>query len=132
MSQLSTRPPVILERTLGMPAEGAKCIPITLDFSTVAVDPATGLRTFALDYSNMQQRGFLSMLQTIWVDNSLSGDVFLINVPATNQVIKIPANVQDYFTVIVPNPIKIQFQSAGASVVTVLLLNCPVQPQNRG
>ncbi len=120
-AQLTPIPPTILERTLGMPPEGPKCIPITLDFSVVA--------TYSLDYSNMGYRGFMSMVQTIWVDNSLSADPFLIIVPATNQTIKVPAGVQDYYAVMVPNPVKISFSSASSAVCVVLLINFPVAPQ---
>lgn len=121
MQQITPVPATILERTLGMPPEGPKCIPITLDFSAAT--------SYALDYSNMQQRGFLAMLQTIWVDNSLSATVFSITIPATNQVIKVPAAVQDYFAVMCPNPIKISFASAGGVVVQIILVNFPVAPQ---
>lgn len=113
--------PTILERTLGMPPEGPKCIPFVMDFG--AYD------TYMLDYSNMGQRGFFSMLQTVWVDNSESGDVFKIIVPATGQVIKVPAGVQDYFAVMVPNPIKVNFVCASGITQRVLLINFPVAPQ---
>lgn len=119
---LAPIPAVILERTLGMPSEGPKCIPINLDFSVVD--------TYALDYSNMGQRGFMAMLQTVWVDNSLNGLPVSIIIPASNQTIKVPAGVQDYFAVMCPNPIKISFFSSGAVVVPVLLINFPVVPQN--
>jgi hypothetical protein len=119
--QLAPTSPTILERTLGMPPEGPKCIPFTLDFSVAD--------TYALDYSNMGQRGFMSMLQTVWVDNSGNGLPTLIIIAATGQSIIVPAATQDYFAVMCPNPIKISFQSAGAVAVPVLLLNFPVAPQ---
>jgi hypothetical protein len=110
--------PVNLERTLGMPSEGPKCVPIALDFTTI-----TELR---LDYQNMQARNFLSMVQTLWVDNFASAVVMTITVPATSQVLKIPAGVQGYFPVLVPNPVKIIFQSTGAVALQVTLCNFPV------
>ncbi len=120
-AQLTPNPAVILERTLGMPPEGPKCIPITLDFSVAD--------TYNLDYSNMGRRGFMSMLQTVWVDNSLSGDPLNVIIVATNQTIKVPAGVQDYFGVMCPNPIKLSFYSPGAAIVQVILINHPVAPQ---
>lgn len=122
-TQLTPIPATILERTLGMPAEGPKCVPVTLDFS--AAD------TYNLDYSNMARRGFMQSLQTVWVDNSLNGDPVSIIIPASQQTVKIPANTQGYYCLICPNPIKISFTSAGAAVVTVLLLNFPVALQQR-
>lgn len=120
-TQLSPTSATILERSLGMPPEGPKCIPFTLDFATTD--------TFNLDYSNMGQRGFMSMVQTIWCDNSLSGTPVNLICPATNQTIKVPAGVQDYFAIMCPNPIKLQFISAGGVVVQILLINFPVAPQ---
>ncbi len=109
---------VILERTLGMPQDGPKCVPIALDFN--AFD------TYVLDYGQMQQRNFLSMVQTLWVDNFGNAAVLTINVPATQQRLVIPAGVQGYFTIVCPNPIKISFNSTGGTVQQVILLNFPI------
>lgn len=109
-------PATVLERTLGMPGEGPKCIPLTLDFSAFT--------TYVLDYSNMTRRNFMGMVQTVFVDNTLSASILSITTPV--QVLKIPAGVQGYFPIIVPTPIKLQFDSAGAVVCKVLLLNFPV------
>lgn len=120
---LTPAPATILQRTLGMPSEGPKCIPITLDFSLA--------QTYAIDYSNMQQRGFLSMCQSVWVDNSLNAAVLSLIVPGTNQTIKVAAGVQDYFTVLAPNPLKLSFDSTGGVIVQVILCNFPIVPQGR-
>ncbi len=110
--------PVILERTLGVPPEGPKCVPLNLDFSAA--------NFYEIDYSNMQSRAFLSMCQTLWVDNSLSATVLTIFIPGTAQTLKIPVGVQGYFTCLCPNPIHILFSSAGGVVCQVTLCNFPV------
>ena len=110
--------PTRLERTLGMPAEGPKAIPIPLDFSAFT--------DYAIDYSNQQKLGFLSMVQTVWVDNSLNAAVLNITIPATQQILKIPAGVQGYFTVLCPNPCKMSFNSTGGVKCQVTLLNFPI------
>jgi hypothetical protein len=112
------RPAIMLERTLGMPAEGPKAIPINLDF--------TSETAYTFDYTSMQQRTFISMVQTVWVDNSLSAAVLTITIPSSQQTLKIPAGIQGYFTVICPNPVKISFGSTGGVVCQVTLLNFPV------
>jgi len=117
ISQLG-RAPIALERTLGVPSEGPKCVPITLDFTSVT--------TLELDYGNMQSRGFLNMCQTLWVDNSLSAVILSIQIPVTGQTIKVPAGVQGYFTCLCPNPIHMIFTSSGAVVCQVTLCNFPV------
>lgn len=116
--QLNPQSSTQIERTLGMPLEGPKCIPITLDFSVTT--------TYNLDYSNMTRRGFLSMLQTVYVDNFASDEILTITVPSVNQVMKIPAGVQGYFPILCPTPIKLQFQSDGGETCQVILLNFPI------
>jgi hypothetical protein len=109
---------VTLERTLGMPAEGPKALPIALDFSANS--------TYVLDYTNMQQRNYFGLVQTLWVDNFGNGSTLIITIPAVAQRIVVPAGVQGYFTCICPNPIKMQFDSAGGTVQQVTLLNFPI------
>ena len=109
---------IALERTLGMPEGGPKCIPLTLDFSVSL--------QYTFDYSNMQQRNYMQMVQTIWVDNSLSAQPLNVFSPGVNQTLKVPAGVQGYFTLICPNPIKLSFASTGGVLCQVILLNFPV------
>ena len=116
-SQLQNSP-TVLERTLGMPDGGPRCLPLPLDFAANA--------EWVLDYGNMQQRNFLNMVQSVWVDNSLNGSILAITVPGTNQVLKVPPNTQGYFPLIVPNPLKLVFDSAGGVLCQVILLNFPV------
>lgn len=117
ISQLASGP-VVLERTLGVPAEGPRCVPLTLDFTAVT--------TLELDYGNMQARNFLSMCQTLWVDNSLSGQILSAYIPGTGQTIKVPAGTQGYFTCLCPNPIHFIFTSTGGVVCQVTMCNFPV------
>jgi hypothetical protein len=108
----------LLERSLGMPEGGPRCIPLPLDFGAVP--------QYTLDYTNMQQRGFFSMVQSVYVDNSNSTTILAITVQGSQQILKVPPGAQGYFPLLVPNPIRLQFDSAGGVVVTVILLNFPV------
>jgi hypothetical protein len=107
-----------LERSLGMPEGGPRCLPITLDF-TAAVE-------IVLDYTNMQQRGFFNMVQSVWIDNSTNAAVLTISSPGSGQELKIPPLKQGYLCILVPNPIVMRFASTGGTVVQVTLLNFPV------
>ncbi len=111
-------PAIIMERSLGIPANGPKCLPLTLDFAAQTV--------YEFDYSNMTQRGFLDMCQTLWCDNSLSAVVLTVYIPGTNQTIKVPAGVQGYFTCLCPNPMIMTFTSTGGVVCQVTLCNFPI------
>ena len=107
-----------LERTLGMPEGGPRCVPITLDFAVSA--------SYTLDYGNMQQRNFLDMVQTVWVDNFGNGQVLTITVANLGMSIQVPAGVQGFFPVLCPNPVKLAFHSTGGTVQQVILCNFPV------
>ncbi len=113
-------PPIGLERTLGMPNGGPKCLPLKLDW--------TAQTSYTLDYTNMQQRAFLDMCQTLWVDNYNSAQILTIFIPGSQQTLKIPAGAQGYFTCLCPNPIVMEFSVAAtaAVVVQVTLMNFPV------
>lgn len=110
---------VQLERTLGMPSEGPKCIPITLDF--------TAQNTYVLDYSNQQARGYIAMIQTIFCDTSTSAVNLVVTSNGSRQVLKIKAGTQGYYPILVPNPINLSFSCPGGpSDVRIQLLNFPV------
>jgi hypothetical protein len=111
---------VPLQRTLGVPEGGPKIVPIILDFSASS--------SYFLDYSNQMVMGFMDMVQTLWVDNFGNTQILKITIPASQQVLQIPAGTQGYFPCLCPNPVKIQFDSAGATVQQVTLMNFPVFP----
>ena len=110
--------PTVLERTLGIPDGGPRCLPLSIDFAATP--------EWILDYGNMQQRNFLNMVQSVWVDNSANAAILSITVPGTNQVLQVPPNAQGYFPLLVPNPLKLVFDSTGGVLVQVILLNFPV------
>jgi hypothetical protein len=107
-----------LQRTLGMPESGPKILPIRLDFAS---NPA-----YSLDYSNQTNLGFLDLVQTVFADNFGNGQVLKITCPASQQVIQVPAGIQGYFPILVPNPIRLLFESTGGTVQSVILINFPV------
>jgi len=113
-----SNPGIPLERSLGMPPGGPKCIPLTLDFSAAT--------SYSVDYTNMQQRNFFDMVQSVFVDNSLSNQILTITVGAFGQVTKVPAGVQGYFPLLVPNPIKLDIACSDPVLCQVILINFPV------
>lgn len=101
-----------------VPEEGSRAVPLTLDFSVTGV--------YSLDLYNFIARNLISMVQAIFVDNSLSAAPLLINMPNSGQNIIVPPNAQAYLSVLAPNPAKFNFISSGGVVVPVTLLNYPV------
>lgn len=111
-------PALQLQRTLGMPDGGPKIVPISLDFSASP--------SYFLDYSNQGALGYLDMVQTLWVDNFGNAAVLKITCPNSQQVIQVAAGAQGYYPILCPNPIRLQFDSTGATVQQVTLLNFPM------
>jgi|WetSurMetagenome_2_1015567.scaffolds.fasta_scaffold1252681_1 hypothetical protein len=102
-----------------VPDEGPKALPVILDFSVVD--------TYDLDLSNLQQRGWFSMLQTIFVDTKdAGGGVLTITISGSGQQLVIPSGRQGYYSVLVPNPAKLTFFCATAALLKVFLLNVAV------
>lgn len=100
-------------------AEGPKAVPVQMDFSQAAV--------FNLDLSQLSDRGFFTLLQGIFVDNSLNASAITVKVDdQIGQSIVCPAAAQGYFPVLCTMPIRLVFSSAGNVVVKVDLLNFPV------
>lgn len=84
-----------------VPSEGPKCVPLTFDFSVAG--------SYSLDYQNMQARGFLSLVQCLFVDNSNNNAALLVLVNGTGQLLKVDAFTQGYYPVMVPSPIRLTF-----------------------
>jgi hypothetical protein len=102
-----------------IPAEGAKSITISLDFSKANI--------YTLDLQNLIQRGFMSMVQGMFMDNSNGGTTLGVSFGGTGQAVKIAPNRQGYRVVLCPNPANsIQFVSNSGVQVSITLLNFPV------
>lgn len=100
-------------------SEGPKAIPIQMDFSQAA--------SFNLDLSTVSDSGRFTLLQGIFVDNSLNASAVTVGVvDQIGQNIVCPAAAQGYFPILCTMPIKLMFSSAGNVVVKVDLLNFPV------
>jgi hypothetical protein len=112
---------VTLERTLGMPAEGPKCIPLNFDF--------TATNSFKVDLSSYTNLGKISMVQTIFVDASDSAVDLIVLSQGTGQQLKIKAGTQGYYPILIPNPIMLTLTCIGGPAdLQVIFLNFPIQP----
>lgn len=102
-----------------VPPEGPRTVPIRLDFgNTGEID---------VDLGQLQQRGFLNMVQTIFVDMNGAPNNLLINVNGTGQQIVCKVNTQGYYTILCPNPVKISFVSTqGGPIISAFLCNSPI------
>ena len=79
-----------------LPAEGPRAVPLALDFSL------TG--EYDLNLQNIVSRGYISMIQAVFLDNSANASSLTIAFPGSSQEITIAPNRQGYFAVLCPNP----------------------------
>jgi len=86
----------------------------------------TAQNSYDLDMQNAQSLNQFDLCQTIFVDNSAGGAAVTITIKGSGQVIVVKAGTQGYFNVMCPNPIQINFTSAGGSVVTVFLIDVAI------
>lgn len=103
-----------------VPCEGAKTLPLSLDLATFAeVD---------IDLSQLVDNAQMSMVQTLFIDNSANAAALLVIVDpnGVNQSIVANPNTQGYYPILLPNPALLQFLSQGGVVVRVQLINVPI------
>lgn len=109
-----------------VPAEGPKCIPLVVNFQT----PANSEQD--LDLLLTEQQGYMTMIQTVFIDMSGSANTLSIVIKGSNQVIVAKAHTQGYYPVLCPNPSGFRFllSNGGApatgDLVPVFLINVPI------
>lgn len=97
------------------PKEGPMTIPLNIDF--------TAQSTYQFDATYVQQKAFLSMLQSIYVDNSLAGTPFVMQIATTNQIVRIPAFSEAYIPLPFTNKLALNFSSGSGLVIPIQLMN---------
>lgn len=97
------------------PKEGPLAVPFNIDF--------TAQQQYVFDLTAIQQQAKLSMVQTIYVDNSLSSTPISLVMANSYQRITIPPFSQAYVPVVLTNKIAVTFQSASGLVIPIIALN---------
>lgn len=126
---LKTKEPIVLInsnqlqvsqiRNQVVPSEGPKAVPVLLDFSNTD--------TWDVDVSQLQQLGFLSMVQSLYVDMALSDNPMVCSVNGIGQKLVFKPGTQGYYTILCPNPVKLEFKSTQGGVqIQVFLINTPI------
>lgn len=100
------------------PCEGPKCIPIKFIF--------LGAETQEIDLVQQVQSNKISLIQSLYVDNSTNAASIDIVSDVTDQLITVPANSQGYVQLLGANPPRFSVTATGAANVTIHALNFPV------
>jgi hypothetical protein len=120
VANLSNLQSVQLTRNQLVPDEGPKAIPLLLDYTGAVTE-------YDLDLLQTIQQGFISMVQTLYIDLSQSSNDLTVVVNGSNQIVVAKAGTQGYYQVLAPNPAKFAFQSAsGGVIIPVFLINVPI------
>lgn len=97
--------------------ECPKVLEVRLDFTTFT--------TWDVDLSYLIDRGALSAVQSVYIDNGLNANAITLQCEVTNQRITLLANRQGYFPIALPNPPKFRVTAAGG-ISRLHLFNVPM------
>jgi hypothetical protein len=101
-----------------LPPEGPKVVALPFDFTLTP--------TYDVDLQSIHSRGFISLVQTIYIDNE-GNPALTITINQSGQRITAAPGSQGYYTVLVPNPIRFQIScSGGRADTTIFLMNSTV------
>lgn len=99
-----------------------KVMPVILDFTSLAAG-----ETIDMDLSEFVRRGFIDMIQGIYVDMTGYPNALEVTFNGSNQSVTFKPNTAGYYPVFCPNPAKLSFAAqAGSPQITVFLYNFPV------
>ncbi len=105
-------------QNLGVPPEGPKAAPLTLDFSQTS--------SYQLNFQSIIDQNYVSVIQAMYIDNSLNPQPLSITMQGSNQTITIAPGRQAYLNVLAPYPVQVSFSTTGVILVRISLLNFPV------
>ena len=101
-----------------VPPEGPKSVAVTLDFSASV--------SYTIDFTIAYMNKTMTVVQTLWLDNSLNPDTVSVTVPSTGHSFAVPANSVGAFPIVAAIRPKIILASSGGVVVKCLFLNVPL------
>jgi hypothetical protein len=112
--------PVDIALWNGVPvAENPLTIPLLFDF--------TAAQSYSIDLEQLRQRGVLSSVQTVFLDNKGGDAPLILTASTTQQTVICPAQSQGYFAVLMAPPLRFTLScTAGSSQTPVFLMNIEI------
>jgi hypothetical protein len=86
----------------------------------------TSQSDYDLDMQHVQSTNQFDLCQSMFIDNADGGAAVTVTIGTSGQRIVAKAGSQGWYNVMVPNPIKLHFSSAGGPVVTVFLVDVAI------
>lgn len=106
-----------------LPQEGPKTVPFVVPFFS------GGLTEYTIDLTLTQQLGYITSVQTCYIDNTDNAEQLIVEVPSVGQRFIMPAGFQGYFPVLAPIEPVFKFSTDGNIDVFVQLINVPMPAQ---
>jgi len=102
------------------PKELPKALTLALDFSAET--------SYVIDLEHAETEARLSLVQSVFVDNSVNAEQFSLTVSISGQVLRVPASAQAYLPVLAPSGAKFiaALKAVGTGITTISFLNFPV------
>ena len=101
------------------PLEGPKAIPFICQFTG-------SIGAIPIDFTGIFQRGLITLIQTVFIDNSNNTQETTLVANGTNQTIIAPSQSQGYYNIAVTNPPRFIVSSGGGVNVPMQFLNVAV------
>jgi len=107
-----------------VPKNGPKAVPVSLDFSNDG--------EIDINCEQVISQGKIEYIQTLYVDNADNTNPLTLICSVTRQRLIIKGRAQGYFAILAPNPpvITVSTNQTANLIVTIFLLNVPVQAMN--
>lgn len=102
------------------PKEGPKSSPMRFDFTAAPV--------YTIDFTQFQQQNQLTLIQTVFIDNTANTSPTSLIFDGTDQTLIAPALSQGYYPILTQKLAKATIASSGAFLVKVQFINVPIPP----
>jgi hypothetical protein len=100
--------------------EGPRILPVlNVDFGVSNI--------YSLDYSNQMKTGRLSMIQTLYIDNSQNDAPATVTL-TTGQRVTAKGRTQGFYSALAQEPFKVVFESDGGAKASFIFMNFAIQP----
>lgn len=101
-----------------VPKEGPKSVFLPLDFTTVS--------EVLVDFTQAYEKTVMTVVQTVWCDNSANSVPVSFTVQGTGQTVIVPAGAQATLPVIAAIRPKITVENSGGGILPCIFLNVPL------
>lgn len=105
-------------RNMTLPKEGPRCLPVQCDFGLFS--------TYRIDGSQLLDLGRMSVIQGVYVDNSLGASPVIFTLGISGQTLTCPPYGQGYIALFLPNPCVIYVSCGNAALQTLYFHNLPI------